>query len=62
MNADGEIEQLQHLVRPLSKRSAQIETNRAARLEWCRGEHPGEEPSRDVLNQIDRRAPVYVGR
>jgi hypothetical protein len=56
LNADGEIEQLQHLVRPLSKRSAQIETNRAKRLEWWRGEHPGEEPSRDVLNQVDRWA------
>ncbi|GAB3393354.1 hypothetical protein GCM10027568_22290 [Humibacter soli] len=56
LNADGEIEQLTHLVRPLSKRSAQIETNRAARLEWWREQHPGEEASRDVLNQIDRWA------
>ncbi|MGA0567333.1 AAA family ATPase [Rathayibacter sp. KR2-224] len=56
LNADGEIEQLQHLVRPLSKRSAQIQTNRSARLEWWRGQHPGEEPSRNVLNQIDRWA------
>jgi hypothetical protein len=56
LNADGEIQQLAHLVRPLSKRSAQIETNRAKRLEWWRGQHPGEEPSRDVLNQIDRWA------
>jgi hypothetical protein len=56
LNADGEIQQLAHLVRPLSKRSAQIETNRAKRLEWWRDEHPGEEPSRDVLNQIDRWA------
>jgi hypothetical protein len=56
LNAEGEIEQLQHLVRPLSKRSAQIETNRARRLDWWRAQHPGEEPSRDVLNQIDRWA------
>ncbi|WP_460518567.1 AAA family ATPase [Humibacter antri] len=56
LNADGEIEQLAHLVRPLSKRSAQIDTNRARRLEWWRGHHPAEEPSRDVLNQIDRWA------
>jgi hypothetical protein len=56
LNADGEIQQLQHLVRPLSKRSAQIETNRARRLDWWRDQHPGEEPSRDVLNQIDRWA------
>ena len=56
LNADGEIEQLTHLVRPLSKRSAQIETNRTTRLEWWRAQHPGEEASRDVLNQIDRWA------
>ncbi|WP_346769420.1 AAA family ATPase [Planctomonas sp. JC2975] len=56
LNAEGEIQQLQHLVRPLSKRSAQIEQNRAARLEWWRSQHPGEEASRDVLNQIDRWA------
>ncbi|WP_460536420.1 AAA family ATPase [Humibacter ginsengiterrae] len=56
LNADGEIEQLQHLVRPLSKRSAQIEQNRSNRLDWWRSQYPGEEPSRDVLNQIDRWA------
>ena len=56
LNKDGEIQQLAHLVRPLSKRSAQIEANRAARLEWWRAQHPGEEASRDVLNQIDRWA------
>ncbi|GAB3396191.1 hypothetical protein GCM10027568_29840 [Humibacter soli] len=56
LNADGEVEQLAHLVRPLSKRSAQIEQNRAERLEWWRSQHPGEEASRDVLTQIDRWA------
>ncbi|HWU45685.1 MAG TPA: AAA family ATPase, partial [Humibacter sp.] len=56
LNADGEIAQLQHLVRPLSKRSAQIETNKAARTRWWREQYPGQEPSRDVLNQIDRWA------
>ena len=56
LNADGEITQLQHLVRPLSKRSAQIEANKAAHTHWWREQHPGEEPSRDVLNQIDRWA------
>ncbi|WP_460568980.1 AAA family ATPase [Humibacter soli] len=56
LNSDGEIEQLTHLVRPLSKRSAQIEINRAARLEWWRAQHPGEEASREMLNQIDRWA------
>ena len=56
LNSDGEIQQLAHLARPLSKRSAQIEANRAARLEWWRSQHPSEEASRDVLNQIDRWA------
>ena len=56
LNADGEIAQLQHLVRPLSKRSAQIEANKVARTAWWKEQHPGQEPSRDVLNQIDRWA------
>ena len=56
LNADGEITQLQHLVRPLSKRSAQIEGNKIARTAWWKQQHPGQEPSHDVLNQIDRWA------
>jgi hypothetical protein len=56
LNEDGEIAQLQHLVRPLSKRSAQIETNKVARIVWWKEQHPGQEPSHDVLNQIDRWA------
>jgi hypothetical protein len=56
LNADGEIEQLAHLVRPLSKRAAQIEANKAIRTAWWKERHPGQEPSRDVLNQIDRWA------
>ena len=56
LNADGEIAQLQHLVRPLSKRSAQIEANKAIRNAWWKAQHPGLEPSHDVLNQIDRWA------
>lgn len=56
LDADGEIAQLQHLVRPLSKRSAQIEANKAARTRWWKEQHPEQEPSRDVLNQIDRWA------
>jgi exodeoxyribonuclease V alpha subunit len=56
LNTDGEITQLQHLVRPLSKRSAQIEASKVARAAWWKEEHPGQEPSRDVLNQIDRWA------
>ncbi|WP_426518792.1 AAA family ATPase [Diaminobutyricibacter sp. McL0618] len=53
---DGEITQLHHLVRPLSKRSAQIEANKAARTRSWKDEHPGQAPSRDVLTQIDRWA------
>ena len=37
LNADGEIAQLQHLVRPLSKRSAQIEANKSRRTAVVEG-------------------------
>jgi hypothetical protein len=56
LDEDGEIAQLQHLVRPLSKRSAQIEANKIARTAWWKQQHPGQEPSRDVLSQVDRWA------
>ncbi|MFP3380502.1 hypothetical protein SB767_29730, partial [Bacillus sp. SIMBA_069] len=56
LNADGEIVQLQHLVRPLSKRSAQIEANKAAHLRQWKEQHPDEEPSPNVLNQVDQWA------
>jgi len=56
LNEDGEIEQLAHLVRPLSKRAAQIEANKAERTRWWKEHHPGQEPSRAVLTQIDRWA------
>ncbi|WP_434315996.1 AAA family ATPase [Leifsonia sp. P73] len=56
LNSDGEIAQLQHLVRPLSKRSAQIEANKAARLRAWKQQHPDEEPSSTVLNHIDQWA------
>ncbi|MCX7523426.1 AAA family ATPase [Microbacterium sp. STN6] len=61
LNEDGEIAQLQHLVRPLSKRSAQIEANKLARTAWWKEQHPGQEPSHDVLSQIDHWA-WAVGR
>lgn len=61
LNEDGEITQLEHLVRPLSKRSAQIEANKITRTTWWKQQHPGQEPSRDVLNQIDHWA-WAVGR
>ncbi|WP_369961273.1 AAA family ATPase [Leifsonia sp. EB34] len=56
LNSDGEIAQLQHLVRPLSKRSAQIESNRAAHLREWKEQHPNEQPSSTVLTQIDQWA------
>jgi hypothetical protein len=56
LNADGEIAQLQHLVRPLSKRSLQIEANKVAHLRQWRDTHPDEEPSSAVLRQIDQWA------
>ena len=56
LNADGEIAQLKHLVRPLSKRSAQIESNKAAHLRQWKEQHPGEEPSPTALTQIDQWA------
>jgi hypothetical protein len=56
LDADGEIAQLQRLVRPLSKRSAQIEANKAIRTASWKQQHPGQEPSHDVLSQIDEWA------
>ncbi|MBD8518619.1 AAA family ATPase [Plantibacter sp. CFBP 8804] len=53
---DGEIEQLAHIVRPLSKRSRQIERNRANRLEEWRLEHPDVEPTPQDLTAIDQWA------
>lgn len=56
LNENGEIAELAHVVRPLSRRSNQIEANRAVHLARWRTEHPGEEPSHDVLQRIDRYA------
>lgn len=61
LNQDGEITQLQHLVRPLAKRSTQIEANKIARTAWWKQQHPDQEPSHDVLSQIDHWA-WAVGR
>ncbi|WP_100811811.1 MULTISPECIES: AAA family ATPase [unclassified Microbacterium] len=56
IGADGEIAELATAVRPLSRRSAQIEANRARLIvEWTAA-HPGAHPSLAVLTQIDRRA------
>lgn len=59
LDANGEIEQLAHLVRPLSRRSNQIEANRQARLAQWREAHPGQEPSPKDLQAIDRWAWAY---
>ncbi|MGX5769761.1 AAA family ATPase [Microbacterium trichothecenolyticum] len=56
LNGDGEIAELAHVVRALSRRSTQIEANRAMLLAAWRAEHPGQDPSPDQLHQIDRLA------
>lgn len=56
LNAEGEIAEVVHAVRALSRRSNQIEANRALLLAQWRAEHPGAEPGRDILAQIDRLA------
>jgi len=56
LNGQGEIAELVHVVRPLSRRSNQIEANRAMLLAHWRTAHPGQEPSPDQLHQIDRLA------
>jgi len=56
LNTDGEITQLAHLVRAVSRRSNQIEANRAVLLERWKSSHPGETPSPDVVQTIDRHA------
>lgn len=56
LHADGEIAQLAHLVRAVSRRSNQIEANRAVLLEQWKSDHPGRVPSPDVVQMIDRRA------
>lgn len=56
LDADGEISELSHVVRPLSRRSNQIEAHRARFIAEWRAAHAGQVPSPDVLHQIDRRA------
>ena len=56
LDTSGEIAELAHAVRPLSRRSTQIEANRAVLLASWRSDHPGLEPSPDVLHRIDRLA------
>ena len=56
LDADGEIAELAAAVRPLSRRSNQIERNRAMLLARWRDEHPAQDPSPEVLQQVDRMA------
>ncbi|WP_404438245.1 AAA family ATPase [Microbacterium aerolatum] len=52
----GEIAQLAGAVRPLSRRSAQIEANRGRLIAEWSAAHGESAPSVDALQQIDRRA------
>ncbi|NLP82477.1 AAA family ATPase [Microbacterium sp. CFH 90308] len=52
----GEIAELAGAVRPVSRRSAQIEANRARLIAEWSAAHGGSAPSVEVLHQIDRRA------
>lgn len=52
----GEIAELAGAVRPVSRRSAQIEGNRARLIAEWSAAHGGSAPSVEVLQQIDRRA------
>ncbi|MGU3645177.1 AAA family ATPase [Microbacterium sp. C23T] len=52
----GEIAELAGAVRPVSRRSAQIEGNRAHLIAGWSAAHGGSAPSVEVLQQIDRRA------
>ena len=53
---DGEIAELACAVRPLSRRSNQIEANRARLIAQWQEDHSGQHPDRDVLTHIDRQA------
>jgi exodeoxyribonuclease V alpha subunit len=56
LSPDGEIAELAATVRPMSRRSNQIEANRAQlTAEWL-DSHPGQHPSHDVEQHIDRLA------
>lgn len=56
LNDSGEIAELAGAVRPLSRRSAQIESNRARLIAEWSPEHGGSAPSIETLQHIDRRA------
>ena len=56
LDDSGEIAELEGAVRPVSRRSAQIEGNRARLIAEWSAAHGGSAPSVEVLQQIDRRA------
>jgi energy-coupling factor transporter ATP-binding protein EcfA2 len=56
LDADGEIAELAHLVRPLSRRSNQIEANRARLLAQWRQHHSDQHPDARTFARIDRLA------
>lgn len=56
LDDSGEIAQLASAIRPFSRRSSQIEGNRARLIAEWSAAHGGSAPSVEVLQQIDRRA------
>lgn len=56
LDDDGEVAELAGVVRSFSRRSAQIEANRAKLIAQWSAEHGSASPSIRVLTQIDRRA------
>jgi nucleoside-triphosphatase THEP1 len=56
LDAAGEIAELAHLVRPLSRRSNQIEANRRYQMSLWRRAHPGRRPDPSTVARIDRAA------
>lgn len=56
LDDDGEISQLAHVVRPLSRRSNKIEHNRVRLVAEWRSGHPGREPGADNAKHIDALA------
>jgi hypothetical protein len=56
LDLNGEIAELAGAVGPVSRRSAQIEANRARLIAAWSAAHEGSAPSVEVLQQIDRRA------
>ncbi|PDQ36529.1 MAG: hypothetical protein B5766_00350 [Candidatus Lumbricidophila eiseniae] len=56
LDSRGEIAELAHLVPAMSKRHRQIEANRARLLAEWEAEHPGADPSYQVMQRLDNLA------